>query len=244
PYAAPLHPKWMGYYHQYYGKDIPVHLSGYRQGMDWRTNIALLQEARPDVIISSGKLVAEEMAMLKKLAPVYDASHQKKWREQLLATAAYLGEQGEADNWLEAYSRKVYITRNALKKELTGSRVVVVRLLKNNLYLYCSPTLAEVLYGDLGVHPAYHSAAGVVYDEQVQLEQLDEIDADRILLLVRQESETLDYWKRIQCTAEWKNLKAIRQNQLYCLPSDPWREYSPLAHERIVDAVRVMFSEK
>lgn len=243
PYAAPLHPKWSGYYLEQYGADIPVHIGAYRQGKDWLGKQALLQEATPDLIVCMSETAGEERAQLRTLAPVFQAPVGKNWREKLLALAARLGEEGEAQNWLEAYNRKVYLTRQALKDKLTGTRTAVAKLLGDRLFLHSSATLAEVFYGDLGVQPAYTANNGPVYNEPIQLADLHALDADRIMLLVCQESETLAHWKQLQQSSAWKKLRAVRDNHLYLLPSDPWREYSPVAHERIVDSFAHLLSE-
>ena len=243
PYAAPLHPKWSGYYLEHYGQDIPVHLSAYRQGADWRGKQVLLQEAAPDLIICLDDTSGEERVQLRTLSPVFQASPGKNWREQLLDLAARLGEESEAQIWLEAYNRKVYLTRQAFKSQLAGIRTAVVRMLGDSLFLHSSPTLAEVFYGDLGVLPAYTSAAGPVYNERVQLADLHRLDADRIMLLVCRESETLANWKLLQEDSAWRELRAVRTKQLYLLHSDPWREYSPIAHLRIIDSFAEQLSE-
>jgi len=245
PYAAPLHPKWSGHYYQNYGEDIPVHLSAYRQGADWRANIALLNETRPDIIVCSEELAAKEIAGLEQIAPVYcGSSAVTGWREQFMAAAAYLGEEAEACSWLESYKRKVDAAKEKINEELNGRKVVVLKLLKQTLCLHSSPTMAEVLYGDLEVSPAYISTKGAVYNERVELEQVAEISPDYILLLVRQDSETLDQWKGIQRLPAWRDLQAVREQRVHLLPSDPWREYSPMAHERIVEAAAELFTGK
>lgn len=243
PYAAPLHPKWSGYYLEQYGADIPVHVSAYRQGADWLRKQASLQEATPDLIVCMSETAGEEREQLRTLAPVFQAPVGKNWREKLLALATRLGEESEAQSWLEAYNRKVYLTRQAFKDKLANMRTVVVKLLGDRLYLHSSPTLAEVFYGNLGVTPAYMSGSGPVYNEPIQLVDLHTLDADRVLLLVCQESETLAHWKLLRESTAWKELRVVRNNELYLLPSDPWREYSPVAHERIVDSWANLLSE-
>jgi len=64
-----------------------------------------------------------------------------------------------------------------------------------------------------------------------------------LLLLVRQEDETLAYWKTLQYSMPWQELKAVRNNRVYLIPSDPWVEYSAWAHDRIINESLKLFSE-
>ncbi|QPA31443.1 ABC transporter substrate-binding protein [Thermaerobacillus caldiproteolyticus] len=242
PYAAPLHPKWTAYYYKMYRTDISVHLSAYRQNQHWESNIETLFHARPDVVISTDELDAREKERLEQIAPIfYVPWMEKNWREQLLLTAEFLGETGEAEHWLKTYDRKVNLARARLKREVRDDTFLIVRISKQNLYVHCNRSMFEVFYHDLQLAPAYCCDRSV-YDQQITIEQLAEIDPDRLLLLVRQEDETLAYWKTLQYSIPWQELKAVRSNRVYLIPSDPWVEYSACAHDRIIDESLKLFS--
>jgi ABC-type Fe3+-hydroxamate transport system substrate-binding protein len=242
PYAAPLHPKWTAYYYKMYRTDIPVHLSAYRKNQHWESNIETLLHARPDVVISTDDLDAEEKERLDKIATVfYVPWMEKDWREQLLMTAEYLDESGEAEHWLKNFDRKVKYARERLKGAVQDDTFLIVRLSKQNLYVHCNRSVAEVFYHDLGVTPAYQCESSV-YNLQITIEQLAEIDPDRLLLLIYQEEETLAYWKRLQYSLPWQELRAVRSNRLYLIPSDLWLEYSACAHDRLIDESLKLFS--
>ncbi|MNJ49569.1 HTH-type transcriptional activator Btr [compost metagenome] len=73
------------------------------------------------------------------------------------------------------------------------------------------------------------------YEQAVSTEQLAGLEADRILLNVCQEPESLGYWKSLQMSRPWQDLKAVRKNNVYMISSDPWREYSAYACLRMID---------
>lgn len=242
PYAAPLHPKWTPYYYKLYRTDIAVHLSAYRRNLHWESNIETLLHARPDVVISTDELDAEEKERLEQAGPVFYVPWEKNWREQLLLTAEFLGETKEAEHWLQTYDRKVKLARARLKPAVKDHRFLIVRISKQNLFVYCNRSMSEVFFRDLPFTPAY-GCDRAVYDRPVSVEQLAEWDPDRLLLLVRQEDETLAYWKTLQYSMPWQELKAVRNNRVYLIPSDPWVEYSACAHDRIIDESLKLFSE-
>ncbi|BDG30483.1 AraC family transcriptional regulator [Parageobacillus thermoglucosidasius] len=242
PYAAPLHPKWTAYYYKMYRADISVPLSAYRKNQHWESNIETLLHARPDMVISTDELEEREKEMLEQVAPVFYVPWlEKNWREQLLLTAEFLGETREAEHWLEIYERKVKFARDQLKREVGDDTFLIVRISKQNLYVHCNRSMSEVFYHDLQMVPAY-GGDRFIYDQQITLDQLAQIDADRLLLLVRQEEETLAFWKALQYSMPWQELKAVRNNKVYLIPSDPWVEYSAYAHDRIIDESLRLFS--
>lgn len=241
PYAAPIHPKWTTHYYRIHRNDIPVHLSAYRQNQHWETNIETLLHAHPDVVISTSKLAIREKEELEKVAPVfYVPWKEKNWREHLQLIAEFLDESEEAEQWLASYDRKVKIAREQLKHKVQDDTFLIVRILKNNLYVYSNRSMAEVVYHDLQLAPAYLSEHPI-YNQQITLEQLASLDADHLLLTVCQETETLEYWKTLQYLVPWQELKAVRNNRVHLLSSDPWYEYSASAHDRVVaELVRML----
>jgi len=242
PYAAPLHPKWTDYYYKAYREDISIHLSAYRKNQHWEANINKLMEARPDIVISMDGVDRAEKAMLDRAASVvYVPWMEKNWREQLLFIAEALGETGEAEQWLEGYDRKIRAARDRLQGEIQGDTFLILRISKQNLYAYCNRSMAEVFYRDLQM-PAAYSGDQPVYDREITPEQLADVHADRLLLLIRREAETLNYWTSLQHSVPWQELKAVRNNRVYLISSDPWCEYSASAHERIVDHALEMLS--
>ncbi|AXM90605.1 AraC family transcriptional regulator [Anoxybacillus ayderensis] len=241
PYAAPLHPKWTAYYYKMYRDDISVPLSAYRKNQDWESKVEALSHERPDVIISTDDLEKMEKARLEQIAPIfYVPWTEKNWREQLMLTAEFLGEEKEAENWLQMYDRKVKFARQQLKREVGEDTFLVVRISKQHLYAHCNRGMSEVFYQDLQMNAAYPKSG--VYNEPIVLDQLAQIDADHLLLLIRQEEETLAFWNQLQYSFPWQELKAVRHHQVYVLPSDPWVEYSAYAHDRIIDESLKFFS--
>ncbi len=66
------------------------------------------------------------------------------------------------------------------------------------------------------------------------IEEISKINPDAVLLNICQESQTLESWNEFQEQPLWNSLEAVRLNRVYDITSDPWREYSPSAHERVL----------
>ncbi|HEY2491360.1 MAG TPA: AraC family transcriptional regulator [Paenibacillus sp.] len=235
PYAAPLHPKWSAYYYKMYRKDIPLHLSGYRFNKDWEANIEALSQSGPDMIISLDNLDSHEKEKLEEIAPVsFIPLMDKNWREQLQLTAQLLEVSQEAESWLHNYDQKVKFARGRLSQILSDDTVLVMSVHKECYYLCPARGMRDVLYDDLQLNPP-SGFDPAKYNQIMTADQLTQFDADRILLNICQEPESLRYWELFQSSSLWQDLKAVRRNHVHFISSDPWREYSAYACERIVD---------
>ncbi|MNJ69002.1 HTH-type transcriptional activator Btr [compost metagenome] len=64
------------------------------------------------------------------------------------------------------------------------------------------------------------------------LEHIAEVNPDILFLMICQETRSIEYWKRLQRDNQWQNLDAVRNHRVVQIPSDPWKEYSPVGLER------------
>lgn len=237
PFAAPLHLKWSRGYYDRYGADIPVHLDAYRQNLNKESNIAMLESAPPGLIVCNHNLEQWERDRLSAIAPLFEMPEDGLgWREKLIRLAEWLGEEQEAQRWLRQFEKKSLSLREHIQAQAQPlpARVLTLKLLKNQLYVHNTFCLQNALYDELGLVPAEASLA----PEQnlpLTLQQLAGMKADMVLLLVCQESETLENWAAIKQSTDWMSLPHVVNQQLHQIESDPWREYSPLAMERMLD---------
>ncbi|PZM63355.1 AraC family transcriptional regulator [Paenibacillus dendritiformis] len=236
PYAAPLHPKWSAHYYEKYRFDIPHHLSAYRYNKDWKTNIEALRAAKPELVICDSQyLQPEEKTCLESVAEVkYISGRDHNWREQFRLTARYIGAEPEAESWLSAYGQKAASARERLQKLLSGEAFFIMCIHKDCCYPCTCRGMSEVLYDELQLNRAPYPA-GDSGRQAMSLEELAHLNPDRILLNVCQEPESLQAWQAVQASRLWSDMKAVRRNHVYPISSDPWREYSAYACERMID---------
>ncbi|RKN84764.1 AraC family transcriptional regulator [Paenibacillus ginsengarvi] len=235
PYAAPLHPKWTAHYYKLFKSDIPLHLSAYRYNMHWESNLAKLAAAAPDLILGCDTLTGGEKDQLETIAPVvYVPYKERGWREQLRITAEAVDATREAEMWMQRYESKVTAAKRRLERQLGGQRVVAMSLFQQTIRLSPTAGMRDVLYGDLALLPPAGIDPGRK-GEAITLDGLAAYDADRIMLNICQEPESLAEWERLQQLPEWLGIKAVRSGAVTLIASDPWREYSASACERMVD---------
>lgn len=241
PYAAPLHPKWTSYYCEHYGVDIAVHLDAYRHNLHKQANLDKLTGASPDLIISNPELEPWEKEKLEVVAPIFELPGDcLGWRDKLLELAGRLEQREAAQLWLASFNHKAMKTRKLLS-QLGKQRVLVLKLLKDQLYAHNYYSFNSLLYEELGLLRAYPREEAC-YNVPLALEELERIDADCVLLLICKETETLEHWRRLQQSVPWMSLRIIRENRLRLVPSEPWREYSPIALERMLDEATGLLS--
>lgn len=241
PHAAPLHPMWSKLYYKQYGNDIPFHLNAVRQNYHQSQNLDLIAQSKPELIITHPDLEQWERNGLAAIAPIVELRDAESgWKECYLALADVLGEQAVAQRWMDEYEHKLALSREKLYQRGYRPRVLTLKLLRSQFYLFGNRGMHEVLYEGLGLIPA-HEQAELNYSIPIQLEEIDRIEADIVLLLVCRDSETLEEWKALQQSTAWFAMRMVRDNKLHQIPSQPWREYSPLALDQMVDeALRII----
>ncbi|KAI7260235.1 hypothetical protein KC345_g10117 [Hortaea werneckii] len=234
PYAAALHPKWTEYYYRNYRADIPVHISAYRNNQDWQANIELLKQSGAELILAPAGLAADERTALEHTAPVYyPASGSADWRGQFQELAQFLGEEWQHEQWLAAFDWEVSAAKERLHEGLGSNTVTVIRMLGSQLFLHCNEGMASILYRELELRPAYECGTEV-YNVPVTPAMLAELHADHLLMLIRQENDTLGEWKKLQNDPGWLRIPAVQRHHVHVLSSDPWREDSAYAQLRML----------
>lgn len=244
PYAAALHPKWTEYYYREFRNDIPLQFSAYRYNEDWRDNLERLRQTPVDVILAVDSISEEERRELEHMARVLLLSASRTdWRELLMQVAEELNESWQAKQWLKAYACRLEQVKEQLPRSLRQETLVIVRMKENRLYLHCNRGMAGLLFDDLQLAPGY--ACGTpCYNRPVALEELERIDPGYLLMMIRQDSDTLEAWGRLQADPDWQSLRAVRRRRVKQLSSDPWLEYSAHAHLRMLDQFNALFSEE
>ncbi|MCY8092774.1 AraC family transcriptional regulator [Bacillus haynesii] len=239
PYAASLHPKWTSYYYKHYAADIPIHLSAYRFHEPWEENLRTLSSAAPELIISMDSVSHEEREQLQSIADVFFLPSQEQWRRHFMLTASHLDEEAEAQKWLLSYQRLTETAKETLYPICGRRSFLFLRLHKHEIYLAHNRSVQDVFFGDLGFESAVSLKEPT--DRSVSIETIAAYQPDIIMIFVFKEPETLAFYRELQQSAAWQDLKAVRHHRVYQVNSDPWREYSACSHERIIrQAVRLL----
>ncbi|WP_017473279.1 AraC family transcriptional regulator [Amphibacillus jilinensis] len=238
PYAAPIHPKWTAYYYQKYRYDIPVHLSAFQINKDRWHNLQLLKASKPDLIICKSGQAQEEVDQLLAIAPVFFYDQSLSCIDQVRVIAQYLGEEQEYSDWLIRYQDDLCHSQKVLSNDVKRSRFLPLRFYKGTLYLDYSTTMRELIFDQLSCQTVM--ALPIANQQPLSLEKLSNLNPDWILLNICQETETLTQWTAMEGTIVWQGLKAVRYQQIFHIASDPWRECSAYAYQRVL----AKFTEK
>ncbi len=244
PYAAPLHPKWSSEQYHSLGPDIPVHLDAYRQNHNKEANLEKLAAAKPERIICVQELEPWEKRRLAQIAPVHElALESGDWKGELMTLAALLDRKAEAEQWLQSFERNIIRLRLRIIQYMQPPAAVVVRIYQNQLVLDNSQAVHAVLYKLLGceIPPNLQEANP---NTSLIVEQLAMIKAKHIFVLVRQDSETLAYWKELSSSPAWMSIQAVREGTMHLINSYPWREHSPAAMEQMAEAATDLLTGK
>lgn len=239
PQAAPLHPKWSGYYLERYGTDIPYPLEGWRSGLPGDPNLLRLREAQPSLIVCPADLTSEEREQLENLAPAYILPEEAKdsWRAGLCGLAEVLGVEERAKRWIEEFEERATHARSHIVEAAGGQApsAVFARMTAEGLFSLGSPGTLDFVYGQLGFQRSPLAPEDGDEEARVTLRQLEAAEEEHLFILVRQDTRTLMEWKKLRRSPEWQALPAVRSNRVHLLSSSPWREYSPIALDRIRD---------
>ncbi|OMF37269.1 AraC family transcriptional regulator [Paenibacillus sp. FSL H8-0548] len=239
PVAAPLDSKWTPYYYNVYQTKIKVHMS-YGDAQSLEESDKLIK-SRPDAIVGFGYLQEEEKQRLSSIAPsLFVEVSGTGWREQLYQIAVFVEREKQATAWIEGYEQKLELARKQMQQTIGEDTFVVLRVYGQGLHLYCNHAIQGVLYRDLKLSSAY--AEESLYNQLITLEQLNELDADRFILLVCPEAESRAYWLSLQHDKSWRFLKAVQKGNVYVVPSDPWCESSAVAANRMLDEMLLLLT--
>ncbi|WP_339300740.1 helix-turn-helix domain-containing protein [Paenibacillus sp. FSL K6-2441] len=241
PVAAPIDPKWTPYYYIYYQNEIQVHLDCSHLETEAK-NIRMLVQAKPDCLFFieplSQHMASELRANGVELIPI----ESRDWKGQLMEMASALGEQKKGESWIADYEQRVDQARktmgSASRKELT----VTLRLCEDQMFLYSNRGIRDVLYQDLALHTIPKQLG--LCNEPISREQLQELNPDRLFLLVCPDAATRVHWLTLQHDPSWQRLNAVKKGQLYQIPSNPWFEYSAIAVNRMLEDGVLMLTGK
>ncbi|WP_127591487.1 helix-turn-helix domain-containing protein [Paenibacillus lautus] len=242
PAAAPLDAKWTPFYYNAYNSEIKSRLKLTSPYPDSRfeENIEQLFRAKPDAIIGMDHLGQEEIAKLEPIAPTLIVPSQAGWRKQLEMIATFLNKAEQAQSWIEQYERKVVHARSRMQQVVGNERVAALRIYGQSLYIYGNRGLEEVLYQDLQLHEA--CGLDTMRNQQITLDDLLQINPERILIAVCPEATSRRYWLALLHFAKWHTLRAVARGSVYMISSDPWFEYSALAVTRMLDEALLLFT--
>ncbi|WP_025116924.1 AraC family transcriptional regulator [Lysinibacillus fusiformis] len=240
PVAAPLNAKWSPYYYNHYQDKIQVHLNIF--DAESEDNFRKLASAKPDIHIFQEEPSLSMLDWLQTIGIKSVYIEAKDWRTQLKEIAVAVKRQSACEHFIQSYEQKVLEAKQEIKRVTKEDSFAVLRLCGDQLFLYCNKGIQDVLFTDLQLCPI--DAQQQTCNELITLDQLGDINPERLLLIVCPDSQTRNYWLTLQYLDRWKELQAIKNGYVYVLPSNPWFEYSAIAVNRMLDEMLLMLTGK
>ncbi|WP_418301745.1 AraC family transcriptional regulator [Lysinibacillus fusiformis] len=240
PVAAPLNAKWSPYYYNHYQDKIQVHLNIF--DAESEDNFRKLASAKPDIHIFQEEPSLSMLDWLQTIGIKSVYIEAKDWRTQLKEIAVSVKRQSACEYFIQSYEQKVLEAKQEIKRVTKEDSFAVLRLCGDQLFLYCNKGIQDVLFTDLQLCPI--DAQQQTCNELITLDQLGDINPERLLFIVCPDSQTRNYWLTLQYLDRWKELQAIKNGYVYVLPSNPWFEYSAIAVNRMLDEMLLMLTGK
>jgi AraC-like DNA-binding protein len=241
PLAAPVE-KGRELYRETYYSSVPVHLGrsclehGETEFSIWHANYKLLAAAGPSYILCDDGLLQMQYGLdLNHIAPCGSVPWlELNWRSHLRHIASLLRLEDRAESWLEGYEAKAAAARSQLQAAIGTQSVMLLRVAKDQLSVFGSRNVGAVLYGDLGLTCPYEW-------NEIQVEQVVDMDFVSacnpafLLLASDSDAESVDCLKQLAASDKWRCLQAVANGRIVQVEPSPWLEYSPLAHDLIIE---------
>lgn len=222
---------------------VPYHLRRAKT-MDarlWEHNVNELLRARPGLILCDDASWVSGSGWVNKIAPTIAIPWLRHdWRGHFRQIAALLGKEKEACDWLRAYDEKARLAALRLRETVGGQTVTILHILLGQAVVYGSRNGGGVLYGDLKLACAYDPWAIPVLKE-IGEPDLAAYAGDHILLVVDADEPSQRGWERLRQSAAWRSLPAVRHERVHRLHETPLLDYSPYAHDQVIDETLRLF---
>lgn len=183
-------------------------------------NLEKTLELQPDLIIYAGVEEADYEA-LSKIAPTIIFNTFAPLKERMLELGDILGKKPEAEAWIANYLTKEeamwsQLKASGMKDGETAS--VFTYYPGDRLFVMATTGLSQVLYGEQGFKPT--PAIQQVLDadmgfQEISMELLQEYAGDRIFLLTPVAEEAKQSTDKLQESAVWKSLPAVKNGFVY-----------------------------
>lgn len=237
PYATFVDPK-RDRHRQSFFQHIPYHLKRSKDMAPelWEENLNELLQAGPKIILCDDFAQAVGGEQMRKIAPtVVIPWMQHDWRVHFKLIAVLFGMEKKSHQWLDAYDRKAAQASQLLRQSIGNESVSIVHIMLGAIVVYGKRNGGAVLYDDLGLRPAYNIEAIEVL-RQIEAEDLPAYAGEHLLMIVDADAASSQRWSRLRESVLWKGLKAVQRHQLYVQSESPWLDYSPYAHNLVIDA--------
>lgn len=204
-------------------------------------NRSALQQARPELILCDDMVNEQIIGSIGKIArTVVIPWLELDWRQQFRQIAALLGKGEAAEYWLADYDQKAACAGERVRKLFQGETISIVHLMQGHIVVYGRRNGGAVLYEDLKLNCPYDSE-NISILHAIKEQELPIFTGDRLLLIIDSDQASQHVWRQLQHSTVWKQLKAVKAGNVRRIQECPWLDYSPFAHNLMVEQVEGLF---
>lgn len=248
-YALGVTPVAVQNYHQEFPSYLKAPLKDtLKMGIAKTPNFEAILSANPDLIIAPAWWAEKDYDQLSKIAPTILLPEPELWKDELRDIAEVLNKVDVAEKLIQEYEQKTADAKKKLQSTVGNETVMYMMILPKELIVYGEKqTRGIFIHKELGLKPVSAFPENEV-SVSLSLEKLPEYNPDHIILQLdnADDKDIQQKYEELKETAIWKNLTAVKKNQVYTVGSMEWFSLgmSPLANTNAVDDMLNVFLNK
>ncbi|WP_202924897.1 iron-siderophore ABC transporter substrate-binding protein [Myxacorys almedinensis] len=206
-------------------------------GLPDNPNLEKISLLKPDLILAWAAL-KPVYPLLSQIAPtVLIPFNMPDWKDQFNLVAEILGKESEAQQVWEQYYQRVEELKAALGDLYENRTISVASTSPSNNYVLVKNSFAGSILNDVGLQrPAVQDVikpGGGIYN--ISEERLDILDGDILFLLYTYDWGEMETYQRLKKKPIWKQLKAVKNNQVFLVDFWTWIWSDPSAANAVID---------
>ena len=220
----------------------PPALAGRTEGIEsvgvYEPNIEKIATLQPDLIIGETWNTEGIYEELSEIAPTIAVSPERDFKVWLEEIGTAIGAEEEVKEVLTRYQERA----EAVKSEVAGTRVSVVRPRSEELLLYGPPSNAGKVLADLGleVQPVPESGEdwsgdGTRTIGSLSLEYVPELTGEHIFIISYDLEDTS--FEELVERPLWSQLAAVKEGRIHPVQGVAWTNHGPIGAMRLIDEV-------
>ncbi|MNZ25963.1 HTH-type transcriptional activator Btr [compost metagenome] len=214
-------------------------------------NLEKLMSVKPALILTTQYRDFDKSSKEKiydHIAPTVTLPFFEPWRVHLQTIAKLVGKEQEAYDWLRRYELKCDQIRDRVHRKMGADSLLIIGIGKNKLCVYGQRNLGAVLYGDLQLSIP-QGVEKISHYKEIEPEELQQFQADRILLTSHKHDGTIDTDESIARRVsmlfdsdQWRSLKAVKEGSVYSMYNSRhlYTCYTSLSHNLLLDQVQLL----
>ncbi len=208
---------------------------------------AILAE-KPDLIIAPVWWAEKDYDQLSKIAPTILLPERENWRDEIVDIGEALGKKDQATKVLQEYDKNVTEAKNTLEEKVGQETVMYMTVMPKELIVYGeTQSRGMFIHKELGLTPVKAFPKGEL-SVPISVEKMPEYNPEHIILQLDDvaDEQIQKKYKELIESPIWKELNAVKKNQVYVMGSQEWFNVSmsPLANEYAIKDILKAFNQK